>query len=472
MATTTEPYLEITDTVTSCKIMDNTLTTVAQKRVMPYRLSYDTWAPKIAQRNKGPFGLPYLPVLEEMIIDVCGSTAADAMTKLQTLNTLIDQGERWFNNEIVLPVFIRYQPKGSTKTTYMKDVIIGRGMGDQSDLMGLSSNFNIVGENYWITGIRVKFWRRNGVWLCESEAQSVSTVAQPGPITVTWSDFAPVLSPIDIQIGPNVDAAGDVDGFLVVTHDNRYLSFIAGTALTSSSTGTATADASKLPTNTNVMRFTVSLANPDFGVADISAAAMKECEYVAVYVKVRNNSSTVDCYMWLELGGVSAQPTPETQEVKIARSSGTIAVFLGIFPTRGRDFVADEILIRMRVLSGSITIDIDEVMVVGINRSTNVLAYSSTLGVLGASSGNYILSRLLVEPQGILGYGAPPNDLPMGYTGSIYCFTGSNGTVKKTSMAYFFTEDANYWNASINSHASKQTINTTVTRYKAYLTPE
>lgn len=474
MPNTTEPLLLITDGVTNVYLMNNTLVTPAQKLSMPYRLSYDTWSPKVAQRNKSPFGLPYMSVMEEMTIDIKGVTPDDAMLKLQTLNTLLDQGERWFNNEIVNPVFIRYQPKGSAKTTYMSDVIIGRGYGDQSDLVDLPSNFELVGSYYWIRGIRVRFWRRDGVWLCESEAQNVGTsyVAQPGPITVTWSDFATVLSPIDIRLGTSpVGSSGHVcSGFVAVVHDSRYIGAIAGTAGTAA-TGTPTADASKFPTNANVNRYTLATSNADF--FDISATPVNECEYFAVYAKVRNNSTTIDAYIQANTVAL-IQP-----EVKIAAAATPLpqAVFLGIFPTRGRvpqSFgVGGAIQIIMRAASGSITFDIDELMIVCINRSTNIIAINSVPQLpITALNGMSFLHRLLNEPQGEFATGLPPtNDVLQSYTGSIYCFTGASGTVKQTSVGYFLT-DTTFWNVVNSANSAKSTIDLQATRAKAYLVPE
>lgn len=470
---TAEPLLHITDTVTSVKIMDSTLTTTPQKLSMPYRLSYDNWAPKVAQRNKGPFGLPYLSIMEEMTIDIKGVTPDDALAKLQTLNTLLDQGERWFNNEIVNPVFVRYQPRGSAKSTYMSDVIIGRGYGDQTDLVGLPANFEMVGTNYWITGIRVKFWRRNGVWLCESEAQNVGTsyVAQPGPITVTWSDFATVLSPIDIRLGtsPAGSSGHNCDGFIAVVHDSRYIGAIAGTAGTAA-TGVATADAANFPTNANVNRYTLATSNADF--FNITAIPVNECEYFAVYAKVRNNSTTIDAFIQANTVALSQQ------EVKIAAAATPIpqAVFLGIFPTRGRvpqSFaVSSALQIIMRAASGSITFDIDELMIVCINRSSNVIAINDVAQLqISASNGMALLHRLLNEPQGEFANGIPATDVLQSYTGSVYCFTGASGTVRQTSVGYFLTDTA-FWNVVNSANSAKSTIDLQATRTKAYLVPE
>lgn len=475
---TTQPYLEITDGVTSVKLMDSAATTPALIAAMNYRLSYGQWAPKSSVINPSPFGLPYMPVREEMTIDIKGSTADVALTRLQTLNTLLDQAERWYNNEIVLPVFIRYQPKGSIKSTYLSDVIIGRGMGNQSDnpMLSLPNDFNAVGDFFYLQNIRIVFMRRNGIWLCESETLSATNVAQPGPLTVTWSDFATVLSPVDITLGANSAGAGassnlTTSGITAVTHDNRYLLPIAGTTELAGF-GAATADAAKFPTNANVYRFTVNPTNA--GAYSITTLPTTEVEYFAAYVKIRNNSTTIDAFV----SGQTA--TLLQQEVKLpANPSGNpLVVFLGIFPTRGRAMplisvaFGSNFAVNMRSGGASLTIDIDELLFVGINRSTNIIATAGlTHLVISASNGIYMLNRLLDEPQGEIALGNVPNDVLQGYTGSPYNFTGSHGTVKKTSLAHFQI-DAAAWNVLNNARTAKINLDMNVTRRKAYLVPE
>lgn len=472
---TTQPYLELTDGVTSVKLMDNTLTTATQIAAMPYRLSYGDWAPNVARRATNPLGLPYMPVLESFTIDIKGATPDQALNRLQTLNTLLDQAERWYNNEIVAPVFIRYQPKGSAKSTYFSDVLIGRGLGNQSDtpILTLPSDFNSVGDFSYIQSIRVAVWRKNGLWLCETESQSVTNVAQPGPLTVTWSDFANILSPVDISFGANSGVGATAhtpSGYVVVTHDNRYIVPIAGTAELSGS-GAATADAAHLPTNANIARFTV---NPTIsGLYAAGSLPTTEVEYFAAFCKVRNNSTTIDAF-------ISGQTTTLLQqEVKIpaAPSAPPLVVFLGIFPTRGRalpafgaTFPTGNFGINLRSAGASITVDVDELLLVGINRATNIVAINNiTFPVLTASNGTFMLHRLLNEPQGEIATNQVPNDVLLSYTGSAYNFTGSSATVKKTSLALFAIDLAN-WN--VNTGATKITLDMTATRTKAYLVPE
>lgn len=477
MATTTQPYLEITDGTTSVKLMDSSATNPTLIAAMTYRLSFGGWSPRIAQRNKSPFGLPYLPVTEDLLIDVRGSTAAIALANLQTLNTLLDQGERWFNNEKVNPVFIRYQPKGSERSTYMQDVIIGRGLGDRTDGNLVNpDDFNFVGDSYWIKGVRVQFQRRNGFWLCESETPSiVSGVAQPGPIAFSYTDVAKLLSPVDVQIWNSNSSSTDCSGFIIITHDDRYIGVVEGAdgVTTYYVLGTtSTADAGKLPTNAFVGRLTATTTQSFVYISPIQTP-INECEYCAIYATVRNNDATDDVYLQISLNNeISLGNNPVSlQEVRIAANTNPQAVFLGIFPTRGR--LPSGIYINHRTLSGTATLDIDTVLIVGVNRATTIIATKFSPGsTTSQSAGVGLFHRLFNEPQNEVCVGTPPtSDRLLSYTGAAHVFTGGHLTIKETAIALLFT-DGTKWRIADVAGTSPVTLSAEVTRRKAYLTPE
>lgn len=466
---TTIPYLEITDGVTSVKLMDSAATTPALVAAMNYRLSFGGWSPNVATRNQNPFGLPYNAVKEELTIDVRGATADAALAKLQVLNSLLDQAERWYNNEIVLPVFIRYQPKGSVKTTYLSDVIIGRGMGDQSTspMISLPSDFNAVGDFNFLQKIRVVFWRRNGVWLCEQETLSASAVAQRTVNTLTWANAATVLSPLDIKIEANnaPDAGiGRPDGILVVTHNENYLGIYTGEDFG----GVATADAAANSLGGNVGRFTAGVTAVELS-KDLYTQTFYECEYIAVYATIRNNSTTLDVYLQLNVNFTNYPTVAPEIKIPFAASPVPKVVFLGLVPTRGRQ--PFHIGAHYRSLSGAPTFDIDSILIVGINRATNIIALTDFF--LTTSDPLAVLNRLLLEPQAEISYKIPTLgtfEERITYSGSAYCFAGGSGTLLKTAYMLFATHDTK-WQLSTAANAAV-TLDPTMIRYKAYLVPE
>lgn len=474
---TTIPYLEITDGVNSVKLMDSAATTPALVAAMNYRLSFGGWSPNIATRNQTPFGLPYNPVREELTIDVKGVTADVALAKLQVLNLLLDQAERWYNNEVVLPVFIRYQPKGSIKTTYLSDVIIGRGMGDQSTspMISLPSDFNAVGDFYFLQKVRVVFWRRNGVWLCEDEDQALTNQTQRSIMTVTWSNAATVLSPIDIIMNtelPDPDyATNTANGILLVTHSETFIGIVSGSTL-----GTSTADTTNNSVSGNVGRFGPIAAGTTVDFFYSPAEPLYLCEYVAVYATIRNNSSTITFYLQVSLQ--SGTNPIVSSEVTIPPYSGSAApqvVFLGVIPTRGRQPFRINIAYRSNDPVGSTeTFDIDQILHFGVNRATNVLALNAFKVERGGNSvALSVLNRLLLEPQPEISYGVPALgvfETPINYSGSAYNFAGGSSTLLKTAMVLFATHGAKWQITSAANTTPK--LGLTATRLKAYLVPE
>lgn len=465
---TTVPYLEITDATTSVKIMDSSATTPALVAAMNYRLSYGGWSPKIAQRNKSPFGLPYLAVVEEMTIDIKGSTPDQVLNKLQTLNALLDQGERWYNNEIVAPVFLRYQLKGSALSTYLKDTIIGGyANGQSAEMVTVPNDFNVLGEIYFLKGVQLKFWRRIGTWLGESESQSLSNQSQRSIMQHTWTSAAPTLSPLDLKI--YVDTApgsSPQSGFVIVTHDETYLSFVNGETLG----GAATADAANNSVGGNVGRFTCSTTQQE-GFKELFTENFYQCEYVAVYATVRNNSATDDVYLQANVNFTNYPIL--APEIKIDKSASPVpqAVFLGVFPTGGRQ--PFHVGIYYRSLAGTPTVDVDQMLVVGINRATNIIALPSFKINNSAALSLNILTRILLEPQPEICYLVPALgtfEERLTWSGSAFCFHGGHATKTKTALVVFATQGAK-WQITTAANAACL-VNTTLTRYKAYLVPE
>lgn len=476
MATTTQPLLELTDLVTSIKFMDSAATTPTLIAAMNYRLSFGGWGPRIAPRNKSPFGLPYLPVMEEMTIDIKGATPAICYQKLQALNSLLDQGGRWFDNEVVAPVFIRFQPFGSDKSTYMQDVVIGGGADDsRAELVTTPNDFNVVGFISFLKGVRVKFWRRNGVWLCEQENQVLTNQTQRSIMAVTWSTAATVLSPIDIVMNtelPDPDyATNTANGILLVTHSETFIGIKSGSTL-----GASTADTTNNSVSGNVGRFGPLAMGTTLNTFYQPAEPLYLCEYVAVYVTIRNNSPTVSWFLQLSLQ--SGTNPIVSSEVTLSPHGGTAApqvLFLGVIPTRGRQPFQINIAYRSDDPVGSTeTFDIDQVLHFGVNRATNVLSLNAFKVERGGNSvALAVLNRLLLEPQPEISYGVPALgvfETPINYSGSAYNFAGGSSTLLKTAMVLFATHGAK-WQITSSVNTTPK-LGLTATRYKAYLVPE
>lgn len=468
MATTVQPYLELTDGTTSVKLMDSAATTPALIAAMNYRLAYGGWSPKVATRAKNPFGLPYQSVLEELTIDIRGSTSEICYSKLQALNSLLDQGERWFNNEIVSPVFVRYQPKGSAVTTYLKDVCIGGYADDNNaNLVTLPDDFNVTGEISYLKGVRIKFWRKNGIWLGDEATLTASAVAQRSINTVTWVTAAPVLSPLDIKIeANNAPDAGLArpDGILVTTHSETFIGIFNGESIG----GASTADTTNNSVGGNVGRFTCSTTVQELFKESFTEEFYK-CEYLAVYATIKNNSTTLDVYLQLNVNFTNYPILAPEIKIAFAATPKPAVVFLGLVPTRGRQ--PFHIGVYYRSLSGAPTFDMDQLLVVGVNRATNILALTDFN--LTTTDPLAVLNRLLLEPEPEVSYKVPTLgtfEERITYTGSAFFFAGGSSTLLKTAYMLFAVHDTK-WQLTTAANAAV-TLDPTLIRYKAYLVPE
>jgi hypothetical protein len=135
--------LRITDGVTTADLLDGT----------NYALVANGWSPQIATLQ--PDG-SYSDVVENITIDVYGTSALIALQRVERIVGLLDQARRWSLGENVTPVRIEAQPQGVT-TNAMRAAILGGEVilpTDWADKLVTNSIDNVV--------IRLT---RRGVWL-------------------------------------------------------------------------------------------------------------------------------------------------------------------------------------------------------------------------------------------------------------------------------------------------------------------
>ena len=93
-----------------------------------YKLVYGSWAPKRAKRRRSQMGgqSPYEEVVERIPVLIQDTTTDLIMAKLGVLSDLLDQAEKWSQNDSgVDAVKIVYQPDGSTLADPVEAVIVG-----------------------------------------------------------------------------------------------------------------------------------------------------------------------------------------------------------------------------------------------------------------------------------------------------------------------------------------------------------
>lgn len=175
--------LRITDGSTTASLLDDT----------NYSLVANGWSPKIATLRVAPLGgqSPYEDVIEEITIDVYGTTALIAMQRVERIVNLLDQARRWALGEDVSPVRIEAQPQGVT-TNELRAVIVGGEVvlpTNWADKLATNSIDNVL--------IRL---RRRGLWLRDTLTSGTET---DWPSAVKQFSFGATInrySPVSITI--------------------------------------------------------------------------------------------------------------------------------------------------------------------------------------------------------------------------------------------------------------------------------
>ena len=174
------------------KISDGTTTVDFASSTSGY--SVTRWNPAVAKRRDDLLGGrgPYEDTVEEMELTI---HAADAMTKLKTLQGLLEQSQRWARGEPVSAVLLHYQPE-STSTEYKATILGAAGSGD---MVQLPRNFLMTPVMDYIDPVTIRF-RRLGLWLGASVTATSSAAEHPTTLTINLTTSAPFESPVVLKL--------------------------------------------------------------------------------------------------------------------------------------------------------------------------------------------------------------------------------------------------------------------------------
>lgn len=124
-----------------------------------YILRNDGWAPEVPELNRRMLGGQgrYETVVEERAIDVCGASVGECLANLENLALLLEQAERWSNEEeSVNPVILSYAANAGD--VMLQAAILGRAPGDQTR-MRLPVTFNENLRGYHIENVIIRYRR-------------------------------------------------------------------------------------------------------------------------------------------------------------------------------------------------------------------------------------------------------------------------------------------------------------------------
>lgn len=196
------------------KISDGT--TEVDFRGSNFKVLWGQWAPKRARRSASALaGALYDNVVERIAFTLEGTDAADVLAKLETLDSLLDQAERWRAGANVSAVYVEYEPANSNLAASVKAVIVGPPPG--GTYLHLPGDFDILlaGSGKQLgteTKPLVLEFQRRGLWLgaTEAEASSASTGNPAELSSSTFTDTAGIPWPYDLDLELDVTASGFV----------------------------------------------------------------------------------------------------------------------------------------------------------------------------------------------------------------------------------------------------------------------
>jgi hypothetical protein len=447
--------LKITDGTTIADLTDQT----------NYQLVDGGWAPSVAPLRKSTLGGsgPYEDVIEEIVVNVHGATAAACLANLAKLSQLLDQAERWSRGETVSAVRLQCQPWGSSLSASLECVILGRR--DLQPLMGLPVTFNdkLEIQIFEVPSVRLRFVRR-GQWLEAAESVGPSANTDIATVqTATFTSAAPILSPVTVSLAGLVTSAY-FGGFVLLAKSATQIVVVEGESFVTSAGFTVVNDSAHLARGNSVMRYTpTGTETASMGAATVGLPSTMR--RAAIFGALRNNSSagvTWQVTVGIGIGG-SYGSTP-TQLIDASSDIPRLIYFGSVaFPVPVNDL---RIQVAASSISGSPTLDFDYFVIMAIDDDS-----SRIISILEQAA---YIDGLLIDPRALTDQSALATTkngtmaINPGYRGDPFALTvGST-----VSVAVLAVDTASeLWRFSDGfSNVYKTAL--TVTRRLAYLTPQ
>lgn len=470
MPVTTAILLQLTDGTTTCDLAGNT----------DYALTAGGWIPVVAPRRRSTLGgLRYADVDEEIVVNVYGSDAADAMANLATLSRLLDQAERWYAGENVDPVTIKYQPQGSTLANPSAALVLGRA-GDMG--IGLPS-FDLAGILNSIDGVALRF-RRRGQWLQPEEAAAGagSTLSIPLEGSKSFGTSHPGSSPLNVRLGGFTATTTPAipPSYLLVYTDTDRQYVLASDAATNTDFTTYSGGATGAhPVGGSVLRYTPAgtTAKPT-GVMGISSAFTDEARIVGVFAFLRTTSLTTIWTVSATLSGKGISvSTPDT--ILTPDDLGVVpkVIFLGTVVSDRSTF--ETLILTVTASAASGVLDIDTVVIFAMDDEYSRVLALDAMDLTGAFASGATAVELTISARALrnrvpfVGMYAPSTDeyVQASYRGDArLSVTGDTVYVSWLAVGGGSGDDSWVYQDASNNAVVAQAVN--VARYAARLSPE
>lgn len=451
MPTAAYTTLTISDGTTTANLVDGT----------NYALVAGGWAPSVAPLRVSTLGggSPYEDVLEEITIDVLGSTGAVCLANLAKLSLLLDQAERWSRGESVAAVLLACQPQGSTLTAALKCAILGRA-GESG--VNTPATFNDLLMCYEIPNVKLAF-RRRGLWLVatgETPAASAA-LANPSVMSVSFGSTATIASPTEATITLGTSATPALNQYLLVADRADRIQIVEAESLVfgASAEWTATTDVGYYPRGGSIAHYIpTDLLYKGLNVGSVTLPTT--ARRVAMFAAVRNNSSSDTFNLRAKIYGIVNVYSPPLLTINIGRAQ---IVFMGMVALAEPPLYVS-VEVAASTITGPPTLDIDYIVLLDITDDcATIISLPNTPPdyALQVSPRDLTAPSPIIYHQQILGYA------PASYMGNAHIVT------RGTALAVVWLAQ----NPAVTAwtYVEGGAIKTTTllgTRYQAYLTPQ
>jgi len=454
-------YLALTDGTTTITIADGA------GGATSYRLRWESWAPAIAGLRSSLLGGrgPYAEAVETLELNIHGTSAADAYSKLQTLSMLFDQAERHSRGENVAAVVVKYSPDGATVSSSASPLqarVLGRA--GESAPVTLAPEFLDLTGQYIIRDVRVRFVRL-GWWLHTEQSNQATAVdnGEVGSVAITGG-AVDVDSPTRVESFLLASGSGGTvrSSFLLVADRAGDIILINAESMTA--TGfTSVADGAAFARNTNVLRYTsADTTEQKSGEAAITFNA--SARWAAVFANIRNNSgsTTFKIRARFKVATNRVEGAVSTPVQVIPVSFGPEWVFLGIVSF---NIVAQRVELFVQASAASGTLDVDTLAILDLSMNRAQAVAFNPVEQQGPSVGLKIDHRLLTNITPLVQDNA--GIFPIPYKGDVI-FPTRGATLYACYLATGFSA-LNRWR--IETSGVLETTTFTFRRRNAYLSP-
>ncbi len=463
----TDLLLKFTDGTTTCTFGDGA------GGATDYQLADNTWAPAIAGLRQSELGGrgPYEDVVETMEIHVTGSTVPACLANVAKLARLLDQAARWARGDNVAAVVCQYSPKGATVSSAadpLQVVVL-----DGAVELPPSFTGPYVSQSRYVAQATLRFARR-GLWLHTDTTATSASAANPSVLTVTPADHA-TLSPTKIAIrAPAVTAIND--GFVIVAQQASDIQLVeaetgAAGAWTSVADGAAAGDAS----GGSVLRYTPT-GTSESGSAVLSIASLTPgTRRIMVLAAVRDNSGVRTFQLKVQgqvaLSASTFMVVSQTPWKVIDYAGGKPQILnLGILAAPPQaDFARLQLWAKVDSITGTPTLDIDYVVAVAIDNPRTSVIGINPVGATTYNAWDLVLDHQSLTHLSPTVYGDDSVNTDI----AIYAWKGDPYIVSSGitgALLLLSTSDTNWVLVDTLDVPVSHTF--TLTRHKAYLTPE